>query len=221
MSCHVTETSPDSSEQINEALRRLAMRQKQRQYSASKGSSVLHQSRNNSAKPNDQSFNSFPFPEDMLPPRPVQTNVVLKHSKDHKDSGATYPPEESASATLVGENKTAAMTASDTFHEFVNNVSYAGDAAATTNGGYQTLAGSLQQQQIKQKRMLEQSKALLEQSKAKHQEMVAQAHAAHRSRQPDTANGADEPAFLQIYAPKPPPRPSSVKKPTSSHRIAR
>ena len=38
------------------------------------------------------------------------------------------------------------------------------------------------QQMVKQQRMIEQSKALLESSKAKHQAMVAQAHAAHKSR---------------------------------------
>ena len=110
------------------------------------------------------------------------------------------------------DRRTAPITACDTFHEFVNEPSNA-----------PCQPGSLQYQQIKQKRMLEQSKALLEQSKAKHQEMVAQAHAAHRSRHPSNtySNGADEPGFMQIYAPKPPPKPSSVKKPTSSHRVAR
>ena len=209
----------DNNEQINEALRRLAVRQKQRQYTASKGSSVLHQDDPDAApqpKTNNQTWSAFPFPDDPLPSRPIQTNVVLNHSKHH--GGAIYPlnhvVEPDEPAPMCFDRRTAPpVTASDTFHEFVND---------PLNAPCQP--GSLQYQQIKQKRMLEQSKALLEQSKAKHQEMVAQAHAAHRSRHPSGSysnGGADEPGFMQIYAPKPPPKPSSVKKPTSSHRVAR
>ncbi|KAI0229727.1 Tubulin polyglutamylase TTLL5 [Lamellibrachia satsuma] len=233
------ENGPDNNEQINDALRRLTVRQKQRQYTASRGSNILHQGNPESApqpKTNTQSWSAFPFPDDPFPSRPIQTNVVLRHSKDHgygyRDNSAPCPQghavESEDAATLMSadsssEHRTAPMTASDTFHEFVNNSTYLSDAPGTSNGIYQPLAGSLQHQQIKQKRMLEQSKALLEQSKAKHQEMVAQAHAAHRSSQPSNGatNGANEPSFMQIYAPKPPPKPSSVRKPTSSHRVAR
>ncbi|XP_013422025.1 tubulin polyglutamylase TTLL5 isoform X2 [Lingula anatina] len=73
-----------------------------------------------------------------------------------------------------------------------------------------------QQQQMKQQKMIEQSRTMLEQSKAKHQAMIAQAHAAQHAKM------AKEPeSAMQQYAPKPPSQPPSMRKPTSSHRLAR
>jgi len=94
------------------------------------------------------------------------------------------------------------------------------------NGNYVPSTGSTQyqlaqQQQLKQQRMMEQSKALLEQSKAKHQAMVAQAHAAHKSRQGAAIDvvevDAEPESAMQRYAPKPPAMPASDKKPSSAH----
>jgi hypothetical protein len=78
--------------------------------------------------------------------------------------------------------------------------------------------------------MSEQSRALLEHSKAKHQAMVAQAHAAKSQptlnfvslpREPLRAVAVEEEESGAPKAPKPPIKPSSVRKPTSSHRMAR
>ena len=65
----------------------------------------------------------------------------------------------------------------------------------------------------------------LQVSKAKHQAMVAQAHAAQKTRhgyQSDYGDG-DTPveAEAQMYVPKPPPSSSGGRKPTSAHRMAR
>ena len=65
----------------------------------------------------------------------------------------------------------------------------------------------------------------LQVSKAKHQAMVAQAHAAQKTRhgyQSDYSDG-DTPveAEAQMYVPKPPPSSSGGRKPTSAHRMAR
>ena len=65
----------------------------------------------------------------------------------------------------------------------------------------------------------------LQVSKAKHQAMVAQAHAAQKTRhgyQSDYGDG-DTPVEVeaQMYVPKPPPSSSGGRKPTSAHRMAR
>ena len=60
-------------------------------------------------------------------------------------------------------------------------------------------------------------------SKAKHQAMVAQAHAAQKTRHGYQSDYGDEPveAEAQMYVPKPPPSSSGGRKPTSAHRMAR
>ena len=75
----------------------------------------------------------------------------------------------------------------------------------------------LQQQALKQ-----QSKVLLEQSKAKHQAMIAQAHAVQksiegrsRSDRPESETG------IQMYAPKPPTKSSHRKTASATNRMPR
>lgn len=79
------------------------------------------------------------------------------------------------------------LTANDTFNNFIYEDIY--------RSPYQDLAS--------------QSHTMLQQSKAKHQAMVAQAHAARSIADDDG------------YVPKPPPKPSSDRKPSSAHRLAR
>ena len=66
---------------------------------------------------------------------------------------------------------------------------------------------------------------ILKVSKAKHQAMVAQAHAAQKSRHSAQSSYGDGDsqgeADAQMYIPKPPPSSSGVRKPTSAHRMAR
>ncbi|KAK3093578.1 hypothetical protein FSP39_017678 [Pinctada imbricata] len=79
---------------------------------------------------------------------------------------------------------------------------------------YHTATQSSKQYQLLQQQALkEQSKALLEQSKAKHQAMVAQAHAVHKSIQQQKQPASTEvESAVQKYAPKPPMQPSHTKK---------
>ncbi|XP_067680979.1 tubulin polyglutamylase TTLL5-like isoform X1 [Haliotis asinina] len=76
-----------------------------------------------------------------------------------------------------------------------------------------------QQQSVKQQRLMEQSKALLEQSKAKHQAMVAQAHAAQRTL--NYAQPTEVKPGKQTFTPKPPIQPAGGRKMTPAHRLAR
>ena len=71
---------------------------------------------------------------------------------------------------------------------------------------YHTPSQSSKQYQILQQQALkQQSKVLLEQSKAKHQAMIAQAHAVQKSLEGRTR--AERPESEMMYAPKPPVRP--------------
>lgn len=90
--------------------------------------------------------------------------------------------------------------------------------ASQTSKQYQLLQ---QQQALKQ-----QSKMLLEQSKAKHQAMIAQAHAVQKANPPrptmKNINGEIHiESAIQKFAPKPPIQPSHYRKPTGHHRAQR
>jgi hypothetical protein len=78
----------------------------------------------------------------------------------------------------------------------------------------------MQQQAV----LKQQSKAMLEQSKAKHQAMIAQAHAVQKSvQQQQQQQKVDQEieSAIQMYAPKPPVQPPHARKTPSSHRIQR
>lgn len=84
---------------------------------------------------------------------------------------------------------------------------------------YHTPSQSSKQYQIlqQQTQLKQQSKVLLEQSKAKHQAMIAQAHAVQKSlTRPESEN-----TMVQMYAPKPPIKPGSRKATSSHHRMPR
>jgi hypothetical protein len=127
------------------------------------------------------------------------TSQLLGASEDGKPPPARPPPSRGAP--------------NETFHSFVN----AEHAASAPRGGgapgdykptFTSTTAQIQQHQqmVKQQRMQEQSKQLLEQNKAKHQAMVAQAHAAVQSHPPPA------------HTPHPPP---GAPPPPHKHRHAR
>lgn len=88
-----------------------------------------------------------------------------------------------------------------------------------TPQNYHTPSQSSKQYQIMQQQqaLKQQSKVLLEQSKAKHQAMIAQAHAVQKSlHYPDSETG-----LSQMYAPKPPVRPGTRKTASAHHRVTK
>ena len=122
-------------------------------------------------------------------------------------------------------------TADDTFNSFIeDSVINENEAASAYNAvtgvrplssQYRPSRGSQQYQlAAQQSRVQEQeevSSAMREQSRAKHQAMIAQAHAAHQSQR----NGQQEKDQEPVHVPKPPTKPHVVKKPASNHRLAR
>uniref|UniRef100_X1ZPC2 Tubulin--tyrosine ligase-like protein 5 n=1 Tax=Capitella teleta TaxID=283909 RepID=X1ZPC2_CAPTE len=132
----------------------------------------------------------------------------------------------SSSLVALSQEDVAKMTrerkgANETFQSFVTELEHP------------SMNVSQHHQQLRQMRMGEQSRALLEHSKAKHQAMVAQAHAA-KSHPPIIFHSVSRDSLLPLNqeedesfsvepnrAPKPPIKPSSVRKPTSIHRMAR
>lgn len=129
-------------------------------------------------------------------------------------------------------------SANDTFNSFVNDSDQRSDEYLVTGGHqsggvnptsksytptFQSTQYQIAQHQImlKQQRMIEQSKALLEQSKAKHQAMIAQAHAAQKGIQQGAGEDVDITAAGAMHHPKPPLNPAHDKKTIGSHRMAR
>lgn len=192
---------------INHALHRLAVRQQQRQYAANRGISSL----GNNDPPADQKP-----PLAKPPPKPT-------------------PSESCDEKQLSSKPSAQQKNANETFNNFVRDSFY--DADLPNSSREYAIS-----QQSKQQRMSEQSRALLEHNKAKHQAMVAQAHAAAKSQPktqpPITFHTAgiphnyhmthsvksmpdEEDDSSELLAPKPPPKPSSDRKPASAHRMAR
>lgn len=88
-----------------------------------------------------------------------------------------------------------------------------------TPQNYHTPSQSSKQYQLMQQQQVlkQQSKVLLEQSKAKHQAMIAQAHAVQKS----LIHPELEAGMSQMYAPKPPVRPGSRKTTSAHHRVTK
>ena len=82
---------------------------------------------------------------------------------------------------------------------------------------------SKQYQILQQQALKQQSKVLLEQSKAKHQAMIAQAHAVQKSLEGHSRNDRPESemAGLQMYAPKPPSKSGHRKTASATNRMPR
>lgn len=178
-------------EAINAALHRLTLRQQQRQYTAGTSQSVH-----------------------LL-------------DSDTQSAKHTSPNDGHHAASLNGHYQNANETFNNFVEDALSNTEYmeAYEQATGTslmNGDYSPSPGSTQHHmaqqnlQLKQQRMTQQSRALLEHSRAKHQAMVAQAHAAKHQ----TYHML--PAETGTLAPKPPPaKPPTERKPASSHRLAR
>ena len=125
------------------------------------------------------------------------------------------------------------QNANSTFNSFIEDSKggpWQNDLALAYNqvtgvlpSNYHTATQSSKQFQLLQQQALkEQSKALLEQSKAKHQAMVAQAHAVQKSiQQQNQPTSSEVESAVQKYAPKPPVQPSHTRKVTGSHRVQR
>ncbi|XP_052766508.1 tubulin polyglutamylase TTLL5-like isoform X5 [Mya arenaria] len=121
------------------------------------------------------------------------------------------------------------QSANATFNSFIGESSTAwhndlaqaySQVTGVTPQNYHTPSHSSKQYQLVQQQSLkQQSKVLLEQSKAKHQAMIAQAHAVQKSlNRPESEN-----SMVPMYAPKPPMKPSSRKAVSAhySHRVPR
>ncbi|XP_074641434.1 tubulin polyglutamylase TTLL5-like isoform X2 [Tubulanus polymorphus] len=205
-------------ETVNDALQRLSLKQQTRQYSASKGASILSNSvMNNSDKPN-QTINahneSITGPSDEQMDQ-VAGNMIKMQLTQLSQRLARHNALQHARSAGRNLPSNGDLTQYDS--DLTCSYGKQSGGTSTTNRSGTQFAVA---QQVKHQR--EQSKALLEQSKAKHQAMVAQAHAAHHTR--GCAN-SDVPANTEIaiqhYTPKPPPGPAVHRKPISNSRISR
>ena len=170
-----------------------------------------------------------------------RSNTALHVRAHSSSSGAPRGGHSKNRTTTKRDPDLNVKSANDTFNIFIDDMHTQalenggpGRFVASVNGEntYNIARGSHQHQQvsqqmIKQKQMMEASKSLLEQSKAKHQAMVAQAHAAQKKQTLDRQvySGSCETIPTAVmsteHTPKPPSNPASNKKPSSTHRIAR
>lgn len=169
-------------EAITAALQRITLRQQQRQYAAA---------------------------------TTTTTNLI-----ESEAAIVTKPPAPPSRLTSASSVRVSARGANETFNSFVADAYGAGQtdaysmAASKEGMGFKPTFSSTalhmqqHQQMLRQQRMMEQSKVLLEQSKAKHQAMIAQAHAAHKSKL----------EAVEPYAPKPPDGQPPIDR---KHRPAR
>ncbi|XP_064621564.1 tubulin polyglutamylase TTLL5-like isoform X3 [Lineus longissimus] len=220
-------------EEMNDALTRLQVRQQKRQYAAHKSTNVLSNmqpppkhapfQRSNTTAGDFTMTNSNKTAEKE---REIEVEHLEEARPPKTADGSQSTPNINFHLNNLGAQKIRPQSQQNQqvtryFDEMplydseavnIYNHSTGGISSnryAATNGSA-IPTGLLQQQQaLKQQRMYEQSKALLEQSKAKHQAMVAQAHAA---RQTDPNSG---------YTPKPPPAPSGHRKPINASRTVR
>lgn len=123
---------------------------------------------------------------------------------------------------LQSANATFNSFIEDTGPNWQNELALAyNQVTGVTPQNYHTPSQSSKQYQILQQQALkQQSKVLLEQSKAKHQAMIAQAHAVQKTMlkldRPES-----EASMVQMYAPKPPVRPGNRKATSAHHRMPR
>ncbi|KAL4237970.1 Tubulin polyglutamylase ttll5 [Mactra antiquata] len=128
------------------------------------------------------------------------------------------------------QKQTNLQSANATFNSFIedagpnwhNDLALAyNQVTGVTPQNYHTPSHSSKQYQILQQHALkQQSKVLLEQSKAKHQAMIAQAHAVQKSMH-KTDQSDSETNLVQMYAPKPPVKPGARKALSAHHRMPR
>lgn len=164
---------------------------------------------------------------DSRPPRPRTSSCP--RSRDEMTANGTFNTFiEDALDNVIACNQASGVQGTSLIDhpDLQKGISqFQGTRQSTNSNPYQA---AQQHQLIKQQRMMEQSKALLEQSKAKHQAMVAQAHAAQQmQKQQETgqfvATGDADDGYMEppSFTPHPPQRPPTSKKPASAHRLAR
>lgn len=124
---------------------------------------------------------------------------------------------------LQSANATFNSFIEDTGPNWQNELALAyNQVTGVTPQNYHTPSHCSKQYQIlqQQQALKQQSKVLLEQSKAKHQAMIAQAHAVQKSMlKLDRADS--EATMVQMYAPKPPIKPGTRKAVSAHHRVQR
>jgi hypothetical protein len=217
---------------MNDALQRLQLRQQHRQYAAHKSTNVLanKQTTTNHApfqRSNTTAAEFYATNGSKPVEKEREKNIErLEEARPVKSTADVCPSTPNINFHLnnIGQRPQSQNQRVNVSHYFDEMPLYNSEAMnvynnstgvvssnryPSTNGSTTPSALLHQQQALKQQRMYEQSKALLEQSKAKHQAMVAQAHAA---RQTEPNSG---------YAPKPPPAPSGNRKPVSASRTVR
>lgn len=127
-----------------------------------------------------------------------------------------------SNVNLQSANATFNSFIDDTGPNWQNELALAyNQVTGVTPQNYHTPSQSSKQYQLlQQQAQKQQSKVLLEQSKAKHQAMIAQAHAVQKSmlkhERPES-----EANMVQMYAPKPPVRPGTRKAASTHHRMPR
>ncbi|XP_053394051.1 tubulin polyglutamylase TTLL5-like isoform X10 [Mercenaria mercenaria] len=147
-------------------------------------------------------------------PKCVPSAIDMKSFEAHR--------RKQTNVNLQNANATFNSFIEDTGPNWRNDLALAyNQVTGVTPQNYHTPSQSSKQYQILQQQALkQQSKVLLEQSKAKHQAMIAQAHAVQKSMlkldRPES-----EASMVHMYAPKPPVRPGSRKAASAHHRMPR
>lgn len=154
-------------------------------------------------------------PPSGVAPKRVHSAIDVKTLEAHR--------QKQSNLNLQSANATFNSFIEDTGTNWHNELALAyNQVTGVTPQNYHTPSHSSKQYQIMQQQhaLKQQSKVLLEQSKAKHQAMIAQAHAVQKSLL-QTDQPEPETNLVQMYAPKPPVKPGSRKSVSAHHRMSR
>lgn len=148
-----------------------------------------------------------------------------KRTQSAVENRSTNRKQTNVNMNLQNANATFNSFIEDSGNNWPNDVAMAyNQVTGVLPQNYHTPTQTSKQYQILQQQALkQQSKVLLEQSKAKHQAMIAQAHAVQKSldsrsrnERPDSEGGG-----IQMYAPKPPTKPGQRKTVSATNRMPR
>ena len=234
-------SDPYNEKVISEALQRLTMRQQARQYSAFNGTSLVpSNSRPASASGPRENTDTAKLwsPVDSHVEKgagDAQRKLVTMEdyvTKNRPPAGHSQKRVHSAIDIKSFEGQRRKQTnvnlqsANATFNSFIEDtgpnwpnelaLAYSQVTGVTPQNYHSPTYSSKQYQILQQQALKQQSKVLLEQSKAKHQAMIAQAHAVQKS-----LTRPESETMMQMYAPKPPVNPSSRKSTSAHHRMAK
>jgi hypothetical protein len=153
-------------------------------------------------------------PPQGIAPKRTHSAIDIKTLEAHR--------KKQTNINLQSANATFNSFIEDTGPNWQNELAMAyNQVTGVTPQNYHTPSQSSKQYQIIQQQALkQQSKVLLEQSKAKHQAMIAQAHAVQKSLL-KLDKPEQEATMVQMYAPKPPIRPGARKAVSAHHRVQR